>query len=113
MQNPETRYAKSGDVNIAHQVVGDGPIDIVLVDQWFSHVEAMWDVPPLARLVERLARFARVLLFDSEEPGCRILFQSPHSPRSRNGWTMWSRSWMRLRRNEPLSLRAWRAASWR
>ncbi|HZA27198.1 MAG TPA: alpha/beta hydrolase, partial [Actinomycetota bacterium] len=64
MQNPETRYAKSGDVNIAHQVVGDGPIDIVLVDQWFSHVEAMWDVPPLARLVERLARFARVLLFD-------------------------------------------------
>ena len=69
MQNPETRYAKSGDVNIAHQVVGDGPIDIVLVDQWFSHVEAMWDVPPLARLVERLARFARVLLFDKRGTG--------------------------------------------
>ena len=69
MEPPETRYAKSGDVNIAHQVVGDGPIDIVLVDNWFSHVEAMWDVPPLARLVERLARFARVLVFDKRGTG--------------------------------------------
>ena len=69
MQDPETRYAKSGDVNIAYQVVGDGPIDIVLVDQWFSHVEAMWDVPPLARRIERLAGFSRVLVFDKRGTG--------------------------------------------
>jgi class 3 adenylate cyclase len=69
MEYPETRYAKSGDVNIAYQVIGDGPGDIVLVDQWFSHVEAMWDVPPLARLLERLARFSRVLVFDKRGTG--------------------------------------------
>ena len=46
---PETRYARLGDLHLAYQVLGEGPPDILLLDQWFSHVEAQWDVPPLAR----------------------------------------------------------------
>ena len=43
--SPTTRYARSADVNIAYQVVGDGPLDLVLVPGWVSQVEAMWDEP--------------------------------------------------------------------
>ena len=46
----ETRYAKSGDVNIAYQVVGDGPLDLVLVPGWVSHVEQAWEEPSFARV---------------------------------------------------------------
>jgi pimeloyl-ACP methyl ester carboxylesterase len=66
---PETRYAKSGDVNIAYQVVGDGPLDLVWVQGWVSNVEAMWDVSPMRRFVERLASFSRVILFDKRGTG--------------------------------------------
>jgi pimeloyl-ACP methyl ester carboxylesterase len=66
---PETRYARVGDEHVAYQVVGDGPIDVVLVPGWFSNVEAMWDLRPLARFVERLASFGRVVLFDRRGTG--------------------------------------------
>jgi pimeloyl-ACP methyl ester carboxylesterase len=66
---PETRYAKSGDVHIAYQVVGDGPLDLVSVQGWVSNVEAMWDVRPMRRFVERLASFSRVILFDKRGTG--------------------------------------------
>ena len=46
---PETKYAKSGDVNIAYQVVGDGPLDLVLVPGWVSHVERVWEEPSVPR----------------------------------------------------------------
>jgi pimeloyl-ACP methyl ester carboxylesterase len=69
MGPPETRYARSGDVNIAYQVVGEGPLDVVWVQGWVSNVEAMWDVPPMARFVERLASFSRVILFDKRGTG--------------------------------------------
>jgi len=52
---PETRYAKSGDLNIAYQVVGDGPFDLVYVPGWVSNVELHWEKPKPARLLERLA----------------------------------------------------------
>ena len=42
---PETKYAKSGDVHIAYQVVGDGPVDLVFVPGWITHVELSWDEP--------------------------------------------------------------------
>ncbi len=45
---PETHYAKSGDVHIAYQVVGQGPFDLVLVPGWVSHVEYAWEEPSLA-----------------------------------------------------------------
>lgn len=66
---PETRYAKSGDVHIAYQVVGGGPLDLVWVQGWVSNVEAMWDVRPMSRFVERLASFSRVILFDKRGTG--------------------------------------------
>ena len=66
---PETRYARSGDVNIAYQVVGDGPRDLVYVPGWISNVELNWDEPSHAHVLERLARFSRLILFDKRGTG--------------------------------------------
>jgi pimeloyl-ACP methyl ester carboxylesterase len=66
---PETRYAKSGDVNIAYQVVGEGPIDLLYVPGWVSNVEAMWEEPAMARFLDRLASFSRLILFDKRGTG--------------------------------------------
>ncbi len=69
MTRPETRYARSGDVNIAYQVVGGGPRDLVLVPGWLSNIEAFWEEPSAARFFERLASFSRLLLFDKRGTG--------------------------------------------
>ena len=66
---PPTQYARSGDVSIAYQVVGDGPIDIVLVPGYVSHVEMIWDNPGAVRMIERIASFARLLMFDKRGNG--------------------------------------------
>lgn len=66
---PETRYARLGDLHVAYQVLGTGPPDILLLDQWFGHVEAQWDVPPLAAFRERLASFGRLIMFDKRGTG--------------------------------------------
>jgi len=66
---PKTRYARSGDVNVAFQVFGDGPIDLVFVPGFVSHVEMVWEEPRAARFFERLASFCRVLLFDKRGTG--------------------------------------------
>jgi pimeloyl-ACP methyl ester carboxylesterase len=65
----ETRYAKSGDVNIAYQVVGAGPLDLVLVPGFVSHLEYRWEDPGLARALTRLASFARLITFDKRGTG--------------------------------------------
>jgi pimeloyl-ACP methyl ester carboxylesterase len=67
--HPETRYTKSGDVNIAYQVVGDGPFDLVHAPAWVSHVEESWEEPLLAAFLERLASFSRLILFDKRGTG--------------------------------------------
>ncbi|HEX5723279.1 MAG TPA: alpha/beta hydrolase, partial [Acidimicrobiia bacterium] len=66
---PETRYARAGDAHIAYQVLGAGPIDIVLVDQWFSHMDGQWDVTPAAEFRRRLASFSRLIMFDKRGIG--------------------------------------------
>lgn len=66
---PETMYARSGDVNIAYQVVGDGPLDLVFVMGWVSHLEYFWREPSFARFLLRLASFARLILFDKRGTG--------------------------------------------
>jgi class 3 adenylate cyclase len=66
---PQTRYARSGDLHIAYQTLGDGPRDLVLVDQWFSNVDAAWEFPPLARLMTQLASFSRLIVFDKRGTG--------------------------------------------
>ena len=52
--DPKTEYARSGDVHIAYQVVGQGPLDLVYVPGWVSHVEQAWEEPTLARFLRRL-----------------------------------------------------------
>jgi class 3 adenylate cyclase len=66
---PETRYAKSGDVNIAYQVVGEGPLDLVLVHGFISHLELDWQEPRMAHFLDRLASFSRLILFDKRGTG--------------------------------------------
>jgi pimeloyl-ACP methyl ester carboxylesterase len=69
MTSPETRYAKSGDVNIAYQVVGDGPLDLVLVPGFVSHLELDWEEPRYAHFLDRLASFSRLIRFDKRGTG--------------------------------------------
>jgi pimeloyl-ACP methyl ester carboxylesterase len=66
---PETRYAKNGDVNIAYQVVGDGPLDLVLVHGWVQSFDAAWEIEPIQRFYDRLASFSRLILFDKRGTG--------------------------------------------
>jgi pimeloyl-ACP methyl ester carboxylesterase len=63
------RYAKSGDVHIVYQVVGDGPLDLVVVRGWISHVEHQWDNPLIASFLNRLASFSRPIPFDKRGTG--------------------------------------------
>ncbi len=62
------RYARSGNVNIAYQVVGNGPVDLVLVLGWVSHLAYVWELPAMAAFLNRLASFSRLILFDKR--GC-------------------------------------------
>ena len=66
---PEIRYTRSGDVNIAYQVIGEGPLDLVFVMGWVSHLEWFWKEPSFAQFLNRLASFARVILFDKRGTG--------------------------------------------
>ena len=69
MPLPVTRYAKSGDVHVAYQVFGTGPVDLVFVPGFVSHIENYWEHPDLARWLLRLGRFARVIMFDKRGTG--------------------------------------------
>ena len=66
---PETQYARSGDLNIAYQVTGEGPRDLVYVPGWVSNIELMWEEPAMAHFLERLASFSRLILFDKRGTG--------------------------------------------
>src|SRR3989442_9030258 len=66
---PETRYTKSGDINIAYQVIGSGPRDLILVPGWVSNIEVFWEEPAVARFLGRLASFSRLILFDKRGTG--------------------------------------------
>jgi class 3 adenylate cyclase len=66
---PETRYARSGDVSIAYQVLGEGPLDLVWIPSMAHHVELNWENPLVARFLRRLASIARLLVFDKRGTG--------------------------------------------
>jgi pimeloyl-ACP methyl ester carboxylesterase len=66
---PQTRYALSGDVNIAYQVIGEGPIDLVFVMGWVSNIDEFWTEPSFANFLQRLARFSRLIVFDKRGTG--------------------------------------------
>jgi pimeloyl-ACP methyl ester carboxylesterase/DNA-binding CsgD family transcriptional regulator len=63
-QVPETRYASSGGVHIAYQTAGSGPIDLVFVMGWVTHMDYFWQEPHFARFLRRLASFSRLILLD-------------------------------------------------
>jgi class 3 adenylate cyclase len=65
----ETRYARSGDTSVAYQVLGSGPIDLVYVPGFLSHLEWNWQYPPIARFLERLASFSRLIVLDKRGTG--------------------------------------------
>jgi class 3 adenylate cyclase/alpha-beta hydrolase superfamily lysophospholipase len=64
-----TLYARSGELHIAYQVIGDGPIDLVYVPSWISQAEAYWEEPVVARYFGRLASFSRLIMFDRRGSG--------------------------------------------
>ncbi len=66
---PRTHYARNGDLQIAYQVVGDGPLDIVLVPSFFSNTEMFWELPSFAHFYELLSSFSRLILFDRRGSG--------------------------------------------
>ena len=69
MSTTPTRYARSDDASIAFQVVGEGPLDVVLVLGFATHLELQWELPPLARFLERLSSFSRLVIFDKRGTG--------------------------------------------
>jgi DNA-binding SARP family transcriptional activator/pimeloyl-ACP methyl ester carboxylesterase len=66
---PTTRYVRSGDVNLAYQVIGEGPPDLVLVPGWVSNVECFWEEPRVARFLRHLSSIGRLILFDKRGTG--------------------------------------------
>ena len=85
MQPPEIQYARSGDVAIAYQVLGDGPIDLVFV-AFMGNLAYMWEQPLFVDFYERLASFSRLILFDKRGTGLSPTGRATCRP-SRRGWT--------------------------
>ena len=69
VERPQTRYAKSGDVNVAYQVIGDGPFDLIFAPGFVSNLEYGWEEPSLERFYRRLASFCRLVIFDKRGTG--------------------------------------------
>src|SRR5947209_19756617 len=64
-----TRYARNGDLQLAYQLAGEGPLDVLVIPRWFSNVELDWELPPSGRFLTRLASFARLIQFDRRGAG--------------------------------------------
>lgn len=69
MIQPRTSYARNGDVNIAYQVIGDGPLDLLFISAFVSHLDLYWAAPETAAFFRRLASFSRLILFDKRGTG--------------------------------------------
>src|SRR3954451_1903694 len=69
MDPPATRYAKNGDIHLAYQVAGEGPLDILYVPTWLQQMEALWEEPAISGFFERITRFARLIMFDRRGSG--------------------------------------------
>jgi pimeloyl-ACP methyl ester carboxylesterase len=65
----EIRFARSGDIDIAYRVVGDGPVDLVYAQGAYTHLEICWELPQFRRYCERLSEFTRLILFDKRGMG--------------------------------------------
>jgi pimeloyl-ACP methyl ester carboxylesterase len=83
----ETHYVKSGDAHIAYQVVGDAPVDLIIVRGYISHLDVAWEPPALAAFYRQLASFCRLILFDKRGTGLSDRVPEIACPRSSSGWT--------------------------
>ena len=68
-ERPRTRYAKSGNINIAYQVMGEGPLDLIVVPGWISNVDMHWEMRGYESWVRRLTSFSRLIVFDKRGTG--------------------------------------------
>jgi pimeloyl-ACP methyl ester carboxylesterase len=66
---PETHYVRAGEVHLAYQIVGEGPLDLVYVPEFWNSIEAQWDEPSFERFLRRLASFSRLICFDQRGTG--------------------------------------------
>src|SRR5712692_4145466 len=80
MRSPETRYATSGDVRIAYQVIGHGPIDLIFVPGFISNLEVHWEDPGYSHLLQRLGAFTRLIQFDKRGTGLSDHVDTHHLP---------------------------------
>lgn len=69
VEAPRTHYARSDDLQIAYQTVGEGPLDIILIPPYLSNIEMFWELPSFSQLFGRLSSFARLILFDRRGSG--------------------------------------------
>ena len=74
---PQTQYARSGELGIAYQVVGEGEMDVVLAFPFVSHLDLVWESPAISRFVERLSSFSRVIIFDRRGVGLSDPLSAP------------------------------------
>ena len=88
---PDTRYAKSGDVYIAYQVFGEGSVNLVFAPPFVSNVENYWDEPDFARWLLRLGSYARVVMFDKRGTG--MSDRVAEVPGLESAWTIYERRW--------------------
>jgi class 3 adenylate cyclase len=79
MQTPQTKYARSGELSIAYQVVGDGPIDLVHIPGIVSHLDIAWEHAGYRRFMDRLSSFARVIVYDKRGMGLSDPVSAPPS----------------------------------
>jgi class 3 adenylate cyclase/pimeloyl-ACP methyl ester carboxylesterase len=79
MEQPKTQYARNGDVNIAYQVIGEGPIDVAIIPGFISHLDLWWTIPETTAFIRRLAGFSRLILFDKRGTGLSDPVAGPSS----------------------------------
>ena len=94
----DVSYARSGDIRIAYQVVGDGPVDLVLVHGWVCTFQPGWEYPKLAAFYRRLASMGRLILFDKRGTGLSDRVSRSTCPTWRRAWTTCAQSWTRSAR---------------
>jgi pimeloyl-ACP methyl ester carboxylesterase len=91
VRHPKTSYAKRDGVNIAYQVLGDGPLDLVYVPGFISHLDLQWTVPEAAATFLRVASFSRLILFDKRGTG--LSDPTPAVPTLEERWKTCMRCW--------------------
>src|SRR5215470_17918698 len=107
MKPPETRYARSGDVRIAYQVIGNGPIDLVFVPGFLSNLEVHWEDPGYSHLLQRLGAFTRLIQFDKRGTGLSDRVDNRDLPDLETGNVIGM-----ARENTNRQLRVWAPHNW-